>query len=147
MNIKNYTSSVPTERTIGRIELALSKAGASSIVKDYEEGVLKAICFKVKLPNGRPVSIRLPAKPEAVYDAMKSSIRRPRAGTLETLRAQSERTAWKLMQEWVEIQLSLIQMQQADFMQVFLPYAWDGHQTLYDKMLSNGFLALKGGTD
>lgn len=55
---------------------------------------------------------------------------------------QAERTAWKLVQDWVEVQLSMIQMKQADFVQVFLPYVWDGRETLYQRIKSTGYRAL-----
>ena len=144
MNLKNYTSSVPTDRTISRIEQVLAKTGASGINKDFQEGKMTALCFRIVLPTGRQISIRLPVDCEAVYDILKKEIKRPRPGTLNNLKDQAERTAWKLMQDWVEVQMSLIQMQQADFMQVFLPYVWDGKQTFYHALKEKNFLALPG---
>jgi hypothetical protein len=47
---------------------------------------------------------------------------------------QSERTAWKLIQDWVEVQLSMISLKQADFVQVFLPYVWNGQRTYYQAL-------------
>lgn len=147
MNLKNYTSSVPMERTVGRIEELLAKAGASGILKDYDQGRLSALAFKVLLPTGRPIAIRLPANAEAVYQTMRKAVIRPRAGTLDNLRAQADRTAWKLMEDWVSVQLSLIAMQQADFMQVFLPYVWDGRQTFYARLKGADFAALPAPAD
>lgn len=46
MSLKNYTSSVPVERTISRIEQVLAKAGAGGIMKDYDCGGLVALAFK-----------------------------------------------------------------------------------------------------
>ena len=148
MNLKNYTSSVPVENTISRIEQALAKAGASGISKDFKEGKITALCFSIVLfcPTGRQISIRLPVDSEAVYSILKKEIKRPRPGTLNNLKGQAERTAWKLMQDWVEVQISLIKMQQADFMQVFLPYVWDGRQTFYHALKEKNFLALPEAT-
>ena len=140
--IKNYTSSVPVERTIRRIEQDLAKAGACGILKDYDQGRLTAISFRVNLPTGKMVTVRFPANAEAVYQSLRKQIRRPRQGTLENLRLQSDRTAWKLMQDWIEVQLSLIEMQQVDFLQVFLPYVWDGQRTYYQALKEQNFLAL-----
>jgi hypothetical protein len=36
--IKNYTSTVPVEKTILRIEMALVTGGAVGIMKDYKDG-------------------------------------------------------------------------------------------------------------
>lgn len=142
MNIKNYTSSVGVDRTVARIEQLLAQAGATGIVKDYTEGRLEALAFRVVLPNGRIVSVRLPANHEAVYQAMRKQLKRPRPETLRNLREQSLRTSWKLMQDWVGVQISLIQMQQVDFMQVFLPYVWDGRRTFYHALKDQNYLAL-----
>jgi hypothetical protein len=46
------------------------------------------------------------------------------------------------MQDWIEVQLSLIQLRQVDPAQVFLSYVWDGRQTFYDRLKSKGFTAL-----
>lgn len=140
--IKNFTSGVPVETTVARIEKLLSGSGANGILKDYQNMRLVAISFHVLLPTGRHVAVRLPAQPEAVYATLQKQIRRPRKGTLDKLRQQADRTAWKLMQDWVEVQLSLIQLQQADFLQVFLPYVWDGRRTYYAALKANNFLAL-----
>lgn len=142
MAIKNYTSSVPVDRTISRIEQVLAKAGATGIVKDYANSCLVALSFKVTLPNGREVSIRLPANHNAVYQTLRNQVVRPRSGTLKKLHEQSMRTSWKLMQDWVEVQISLIQMQQVDFMQVFLPYVWDGKRTFYAAIKESNYAGL-----
>lgn len=140
MNLKNYTSTVPTERTIARIETLLAEAGAIDISKNYNDGRLKAICFSIQaVPEGRLVVIRLPANTEAVFDALKKEVKRPRDGTLEKLRIQAERTAWKLMQDWVEVQLSLIRLRQAELLQVFLPYVWDGERSFYTMLKEKRF--------
>jgi len=147
VNLKNYTSSVPIDRTVSRIEQVLAQAGACGVMKDYEGGVLVALSFRVVLPTGRTVAVRLPANHEAVYQSMKKEIIRPRSGTMEKLRDQAMRTSWKLMQDWVEVQLSLIRMQQVDFMQVFLPYVWDGKQTFYAALKSQNYLSLPEASD
>lgn len=142
MKLKNYTSNVPTSRTISRIEECLTEAGATGIMKDYRDGFLIALSFRVSLPTGKTMAIRLPANSDGVFNAMMKTVRRPRANTAGKVREQSGRTAWKLMQDWVEVQLSLIQMEQADFVQVFLPYVWDGKVTFYEQLKAKNFLAL-----
>lgn len=144
--IKNYTSGVPVDRTVSKIEAILVNCGASNIVKDYKENKLDAICFLVIMPNtGERIAVRLPANVDAVCDAMQSQIKRPRKGTLDKLREQAARTAWKLMQDWVEVQMSLIQMHQAEFLQVFLPYVWNGKTTFYNQLKEQGFKLLTDG--
>ena len=133
---------MPVNLTVARIEQLLAEAGASSISKDYEAGSLSALSFRISVPNGKPMTIRLPANANAVFDTMQKEVMRPRKHTMDRLRDQAGRTAWKLMQDWVAVQISLIKMQQADVLQVFLPYLWDGEHTFYHHLKVGGFKQL-----
>jgi len=146
MHIKNYTSGVPVERTIMRIEMALISGGAVGIMKDYIDGRISAISFSIPSLEKRLVSVRLPANAEAVYEVFLSAMKRPRKETLNRLHDQADRTAWKLVQDWVEIQMAMIKMQQAELIQVFLPYIWDGKQTFYNLIKSGNYKMLGEGT-
>lgn len=139
--IKNYTSSVPVERTISLIEQELIKIGVSHIEKNYENGVPKGIVFSITMPQ--KISFRIPANIEAAFEAIKT-IPEYKAKSKDWLRAQANRTAWRIVYNWIEIQVAMVQLKQADAMQVFLPYVYDNvlQQTFYDKISSNGFKLL-----
>lgn len=147
VNVKNYTSTVPVERTVARIEAALAKAGVTSLVKEYgPRAEVAALKFTIDVGHGH-ITIRLPVDVDKIASLMLDAavkpgrVRRPRkAKVAGDFLPQAERTAWKLMQDWVEVQLSLIAMRQADFVAVFLPYLWDGRQTVYQSITSNGAL-------
>lgn len=138
MFLKNYTSDVPVARTISNIEQILAECGATHIAKEYSGTSVIALQF-VLIADGVRHVIKLPSNPEAVYDALRAEVKRPRRGTMDKVRAQSERTAWKLMEDWVRVQLSLILMKQADILQVFLPYVWNGKVTYYEALKGSGF--------
>ncbi len=143
--MKNYTSGVPVEWTIMRIESALVRAGASNIHKDYDDGHLEAICFTIAHPEMKQkLSVRLPADSKAVYDFMVSRVKKPHRGTMDRIREQANKTAWKIIQDWVEVQISLIEMRQAEFLQVFLPYIWNGKETFYNRLREGQFKLLTG---
>lgn len=148
MNIKNYTSSVPVERSIAVIESKLAASGASQITKLYDpKGRVTAIVFKFTLQNSRSYSFRLPARPQACFDAIwkeKCLHSKPRPETKNTVLEQAHRTSWKLIQDWIDIQISLIVLQQVEFLEVFLPFAWDAskQQTLFESFKSGGFKQL-----
>jgi hypothetical protein len=143
VKLKNYTSSVPAERTIARIEAVLAEAGASDIGKNYFGGRLKAISFGIRpSADSNLIIIRLPADVDAVYKILQSAVKRPSSSTAEKLRVQAERTAWKLMQDWVEVQMSLIHLKQAELLQVFLPYVWNGECNYYTALKEQKFAGL-----
>lgn len=140
MNLKNYTSSVPVNNTISRIEQRVADFGATHIAKEFGiGGIVIALQFML-VQEGKQHIIKLPANPDAVYAVMRKQF--PTRGT-EQLKQQAHRTAWKLMQDWIEVQLSLIQTNQASALQVFLPYVWDGQQTYYEYLKGGSFKQLQ----
>ena len=130
-----------------RIEMALISGGAIGIAKDYgPSGELLAISFSVPSSGQRLVSVRLPGNVQEVENVFLSRLkRRPTKSSAERIRAQAARTGWKLVQDWVEVQMALIKMKQAEFLQVFLPYVWDGRQTFYESLKENNFRLLGQG--
>lgn len=124
MNLRNYTSSVPAGESIRRIEELLVEAGASHIAKTYEDQIVTGVMFQIEV-NGTPLTFRLPAKVRPIQEAMRKGIRSPRPSTEARVMAQAERTAWKLVYEWVAIQLSMIRLEQAEITEIFLPYLWN----------------------
>ena len=148
MNIKNYTSGISAETTIARIEAKLAAAGASGITKLYgPDKRVSALVFSIEL-NGRPrpLQIKVPANSQACYEAMWKQHCQTHSHQLEAakvrIRDQAVRTAWKLVQDWIEVQISMILMKQAEFIEVFLPYVWDGKQTYFESMRAGGFKQL-----
>lgn len=149
MNLKNYTSDVPAITSMGRIEKYLVEAGATDISKKYESGVCIAIRFRVlhKTQNDLPeipIFIELPAKVEACYKVLWAEVKRPRPDTRHKTMQQAERTAWKIISDWVQVQLSMIQLEQAELIQVFLPYVFnpETEQTFFDKIKTGSYKAL-----
>ena len=72
---------------------------------------------------------------------MLEEIRKPHPGTRERVREQAERTAWKLLLDWVEVQVSMIVIGRREVIEVFLPYLYDfkKDQTLYQKLVLADF--------
>jgi len=141
--MKNYTSGVSVERTVARIEQVLAYAGVQSIHKEYLDGFVSAVSFALPHPGGSHVMVRLPANVGAVEEFFLHRYKqKPSEESKQKCREQAGRTAWKLMQDWIEVQMSLIEMQQVEALQVFLPYLWDGHSTLFKALMDTGFKQL-----
>lgn len=143
MNLKNYTSEVPATTSMGKIETALVQAGATDISKNYKDGVCVAVRFRMVV-NNMPLFFELPARVDNCYRVLYAEIKRPRPDTKEKVRKQAERTAWKIISDWVLVQISMIMLEQAEPLQVFLPYAWNPvtEETYYTKLKAGGFKAL-----
>ena len=139
MNLKNYTSSVPAVTSQGRIETCLVAAGATDISKKYYEGICTAITFRLVIEN-IPVFFQLPAKVDPCFKVLWGEVKRPQPGTREKVKKQAEMTAWKIVSDWVEIQLSMIQLEQAEVLQVFLPYVYDPvkDETFFQRVKDGG---------
>ena len=61
MAIKNYTTKVDAYTSIGEIQGALARHGATKIMIDYDNGKPQAIAFGIDTPAG-PRGFRLPAE-------------------------------------------------------------------------------------
>lgn len=147
MDLKNYTSGVPADVTIARIERLLVDSGASGIAKEYIGGQVSALMFHIQFEKDRlPVTIKLPANVDACCEAFWKDHCRSRSVRSKKVREdfleQAARTAWKLQQDWVEVELSLIRLHQKDTLQSFLAYAWDGEKTVYERVKAVGFQSL-----
>ena len=143
MKLKNYTSETPKDRSVSKIINCLVEMGAKNINQQYENKMLSGITFLIDI-NDTTVAFSLPAKVEAVFKVLWEEVKRPNTGTEQRIREQAERTAWKIISDWVEIQAAMIHLEQAEILQVFLPYALigNGGNTLYESMKSNNFKLL-----
>lgn len=142
MNLKNYTSKTPARSSLDLIEHRLIAMGASNISKRIEKGAVAGITFTIEV-SGNTIAFNLPANIKACFDVFWLEIRRPAPDTKKRLEDQAERTAWKIIADWVEVQAAMIRLKQAEPMQVFLPYALTkGGETVYETIKSGGLKML-----
>jgi len=142
MAILNYTTSIDCEKSIGEIMKCLVKHGAHKIVTDYEYGMPSAVTFYLTL-NGSMVAFALPANYSGVLKAMNSDRKVPRNKCNDE---QAQRVAWRIVKDWVEAQMAIVEAQLADMAEVFLPYAITKNgTTLYKEVQGNGMLMLQSG--
>lgn len=161
MFLKNYTSDVPVSRTLDRIEKVLIRCGVARISKDYgANGEVIAVQFVIQPGDGAPeMTVRLPADKEKALNALwldyvdgdtldktgdrlMYSYSQRKKKSKKDFTEQAERTAWKIIQDWVEVQMSMIQLNQAEYREVFMPYIWDGKNTIFQKVKANGYRAM-----
>ena len=147
MNLKNYTSSVPVLNSISRIEHRLAQAGAPHIAKSYEGDRPTGMIFQIPIDN-IPMTFKLPAKTDNVFKYLvKQRSRPPKNSVINSIRAQADRTGWKILSDWIDIQISMIEVDQAESIEMFLAYTFDPvlNMTLFEKIKKNGFKQLTEG--
>lgn len=140
--VKNYTSTVPASRSVQHIEDRLVKHGANRIFKLYDDTTrrLQGIAFTIAI-DGKEIPFRLPAKVDRVEKCLLGSRTRVTSSVRKAMKDQAERTAWRILSDWVDVQMSLIELDQAELMEVFMPYIYSTNddQTLFEKMKTSGF--------
>jgi hypothetical protein len=145
MNLKNYTSSIPAQTTISYIEAYLMDVGATGIMKKIKDGHVVALVFEIEDENRQHRLVKLPANVEAVHEYLWHdyvTTRTKPQKTKEDFLEQAGRTAWKILQDWVQVQMSMIKLNQMTVLQVFMPMLFDGRQTYYEYLQDNKFKAL-----
>lgn len=143
MSLLNYTTKIDPDKTAQEIAKILSIHGAKAVLTEYDEkeGTVTAICFRIKVID-QDVVFRLPSDWRPVFKILEADQDIPRANRTKD---QAVRTAWRIVKDWVEAQMALVETQMVTTQQVFLPYAVtkDG-KTLYEKMIDNRFLLNDG---
>lgn len=126
--ILNYTTKISTEKTASEIQRKLADANAQAVLCEYNDGIMCAMSFRIITPKGS-ISFRLPANTTGVYRTLQSKKIPKKFRTPE----QAARVAWRILKDWIEAQLAIVEAEMADITEVFLPYAQnkDG-RTVYE---------------
>lgn len=122
MPLLNYTTSVESDKSIAEITGILTRFGARSITTEFDaDGFVSGLTFIIMVES-RPLAIRLPANVDGVFKTLRTA-----KGVPNTKRnmAQARRVAWRILKDWLEAQLALFQVGQAEAAQVLMPYAVD----------------------
>jgi hypothetical protein len=132
MALLNYSTTISAAKTVGEIQDKLARAGAHQILQEFNDGVVTALSFKIQTKFGELV-FRLPANIEAVEIVLRKQF--PRVA-----RDQATRVGWRILKNWTEAQLALIQTGMVTIEQVFLPYVQDARGvTLYEALATKKF--------
>ena len=140
MSLLNYTTSISAEKTVTEIQGILARAGALAIMTEYDaNSVLTAISLKIGTPFG-PTAYSLPCDIEAIFTILHKDKKVPRRLVCNE---QAARVGWRIIKDWIEAQLALVQTKMVTLDQVFLPYARTSNgQTVYERYLGAGFQGL-----
>lgn len=140
MPILNYTTQVDTGKTITEIQKILAMSGALAVITQFDCGVVVGISFRIGTSNG-PINYQLPCEIDAVLKILRDNPKVPRRFVT---RDQAARVGWRIIKDWIEAQLAIVQTKMALIDQVFLPYAITNNgQPLYARIQTSGMLTWK----
>ncbi len=148
--ISRWTTEISLAKSVAEITQMLTDAQAMAILTELAQGKPTAISFRIRTSWG-VMSFRLPAETDAVHQILSKRDRTGRHAIAPRYRTreQAKRTAWRVVRDWLEAQLALIECGLARLEQVFLPYAQnDRGETVYERLKAEKFsgLLLTGGS-
>ena len=121
MPLLNYTTTIEVHKTLGEIQKALVQHGARKLMYDYDDqGRILSLSFSIMTPDGEK-GIRLPGNVPAIYEVLKQQ---KKAGKIKINSdyAQAERVAWRIIKDWTESQMAILESQMVQIEEIFLPY-------------------------
>jgi len=133
----NYTTGVSVRRTASEIQDALVKAGAHAVMAEYRDGECIALNFAVPTSFGQR-AFHLPVDPIPVEKILRRQAGRGQIERRYSNADQAARVAWRIVKDWVEAQVALIETEMVSLEQVMLPYMRaEGDKTVYELMLEH----------
>lgn len=141
MPLLNYTTKVPVDRTVQEIATKLVRAGAKAVMQEYDDdGNITSLCFRLD-HRGQPIMFRMPGRIERIYVVLQDD---PKVEGRYCTMDQAARTGWRIIKDWIEAQLALVESDLVDMVEVFLPYAQKASgETLYEALDSNNYALLE----
>lgn len=144
MALLNYSTSVAVEKTVGEIQSILSRHKCRGVQTRYSEtGEITALAFTLQTDFGER-EYAMPVNVEGVAQTLKVEKNAGRLNGLPwnviehapSLRAQAARVAWRILKDWLEAQLAIVQSRSVTFEQVMLPYmlveSEEGMKTVFE---------------
>jgi len=140
MPLLNYTTAVEALKTVGQIQGTLVAHGAKSIMMNYDNGVVVSLSFLVGTPFGQ-MPIRLPIDANAVLKVLKQQSAQGKVPRRYANYEQAVRIAWRIVKDWVEAQMAILETEMVRMEQIFLPYmVTKNDKTVYEVMVANRLL-------
>lgn len=125
-SLLNYSTKVEAGRTAAEILGILARIGASRSSITYgPDQVPIGLEFVLTTDTGDMV-FRLPSRVDGVYRILYDDWSNGKISGSFATRRHADRVAWRILKDWVEAQLALIQTRMVQPIEVFLPYALNG---------------------
>lgn len=118
MAILNYTTKIDAWKTVNEVQQILSKHKVSHFAIKNEGSFPVALSFTIDY-NGAPLNFLLPCNHEGVLKCLKNDRKVPSSSKNSE---QALRTSWRIIKDWVEAQLAIVEAELAPLQEVFMPY-------------------------
>lgn len=141
MPLLNYTTEIEAAKTIGEITGLLVGGKAQAIMTEFDGvGNATAVSFRIMGKFGL-MSFRLPCN---FLAAGKILNKQAHAGKIPRRYindlTQARRVAWRIMRQWIEAQLALVELEMVPIEQIFLSYMQtDDGRTVYERLEEKRF--------
>lgn len=140
MAILNYTTTVDAFKTVSEIEYILMKHKAKSIMKNYDGESISGLSFLIDTGT-QQIPVRLPVKVDECLKVLKKEKRENPRKQIKDTKEQAERVAWRILKDWVEAQMALLDIEMVQLQEIFLPYIEiQNGQTIYQALEKKQFL-------
>ena len=141
MPLLNYTTKVNAQKTVTEVMGLLVAKGADEISIVYDDDRQPAgLKWTVQSPRLGRVAFALPCNVDAVF--VKLTEQKVMVTSPESRRQQAIRTSWRILKDWVEAQMALLETGMVTMDEIFLPYMLSGGQTFYQALVAGEFRAL-----
>ncbi len=143
MAILNYTTTIDAYKTISEIEYILQRHGARSILKEFsaDSKIVTGMSFIVSAGPAQ-IPIKLPVHTERVLEILRKEKREHPRTNIKVTAEQAERVGWRIIKDWVEAQMALLEIDLVKMEEIFLPYIVTGAdgKTIFEKLEQRQFL-------
>ena len=146
MGLKNYTTKIDANKTVMQIENMLANFGATDIWKQYDHGVVISLNFATDTEFGK-MPFKLPLKIKEIRQTLITQRQKGNINLPQRLLQDDKHSlnvGWRIIKDWIDSQLSLIELEQVKIEQIFLPYAYDmaTDKTFYEVLKERKFAGM-----
>lgn len=130
---------MPGKRSM-KFSKGLAKHGITHFAIKNEGSFPVGLSFTIDY-NGHPLNFLLPSNYKGVLRCLKNDKKVPNSSKNEE---QALRTSWRIIKDWVEAQLAIVQAELAPIQEVFMPYLIINStgETLSQRMLNGDGMKL-----
>ena len=122
MPILNYTTTIKPERSISEITRSLVLHGATRVLVEYSKDRQPvSLSFTIETKLGQ-FPFRLPARIDGVKAALAREWAEGKIPRAKTGPEHASRVAWRILKDWIEAQMALIEAGLVTVDEIMLPY-------------------------